>query len=62
MMNTRSPTGGYADPRVMNTATLEAAISSASRDLAEGALPEQVNADTAAWLEAALRELRIRAA
>ena len=60
-MNAPSATGGYADPRVMDTATLEAAVSSASRDLAEGVLPEQVNADTAAWLEAALRELESRA-
>ena len=59
-MNALSLTGGYVDPRAMDTATLERAVSSASRDLAEGVMPEQMNADTAAWLEGALRELERR--
>jgi hypothetical protein len=51
---------GFNDPRAMDTRALERAVSSASRDLAEGVLPERVNADTAAWLEGALRELERR--
>ena len=59
-MNSLSVTSVYLDPRAIDTATLERAVSSASRDLAEGVLPERMNTDTAAWLEAALRELELR--